>query len=89
MSAANGDVSFGDGCNSFPQFHFSDMEISFDLLRDNIYEGTEIGELSLAPDPANFDGHTPLFKSVRIVIKDEGEMNDIDYYTLIVIELFF
>ena len=71
-----GDVSFGPGV-SFPQVSFSKMEIYFDLLNDRIFEGTEIGELQIAPNPANFDGHTPLFKSVRIAIRDdEGKMNE-------------
>ena len=74
-----GDVFFGAGV-SFPQFPFSEMEISFDLLNDRILEGTEIGELSIARDPNNFDGHEPLFRSVRIAIKDdEGKMNDVDH----------
>ena len=77
-------MSFGAGI-SFPQFRFSQMEISFDLLNDLILEGTEIGELSINQDPLNFDGHEPLLKSVRIAIRDdEGKMNDNDRYTLIV-----
>ena len=65
-----GDVTFGHGY-SFPQFPFSDMKISFEVLNDNILEHTEEGELEIAPDPINFDGHTPLFNSVRISIKDD------------------
>ena len=71
-----GDVSFGAGV-SFPRFSFSDMEIAFEVLNDNILEGTEIGEITIAPDPTNFDGHAPLFKSVRIIIRDdEGKIDD-------------
>ena len=82
--AATGDISFGAGI-SFPQFSFSDMEILFEVLNDRILEGTEIGELQIAPEPNAFDGHTPLFKSVRIIIRDdEGEMNDIGLCTLVV-----
>ena len=74
-------MSFGPGVIS-PQFPFSAMEVSFDLLNNRICEGTEIGQISIAPDPLNFDGHKPFFKSVRIVITDdEGKMNDIDHYT--------
>ena len=77
-------MSFGPGVN-FPQFNFSHMEVSFDLLNDEILEGTEVGELSIAQNRLNFDGHEPLFKSVRITIRDdEGKMKDIDHYTLIV-----
>ena len=61
------------------------MEISFEVLNDNIFEGTEIGEFSIARDPLNFDGYTPFFGSVRIVINDsDGKMNHIDLNTLIV-----
>ena len=82
-SAENGDVSFGTGV-SFPGFFFSDMEINFEVLNDRILERTEIGELLIFPDPTNFDGHTPLFKSVRIIIKDDdGEINDIEHYKLL------
>ena len=56
---------------SFSTFLFSGREISFDLRNDNILEHTEEGELEIAPDPINFDGHTPLFNSVRISIKDD------------------
>ena len=77
-------MSFGPGV-IFPQFNFGHMEVSFDLLNDEILEGTEIGELSIYPNPLNFDGHEPLFKSVRIAIRDdEGKMKNIDHYTLIV-----
>ena len=65
-----GDLSFGSGVSS-PSFSFSEGEISFEVLNDRILEGTEIGELQIAPDPLNFDGHTPLFKSVRIIIRDD------------------
>ena len=65
-----GDVSFGAGI-IYPEFSFSTMEISFDLLNDRILEGTEIGELSIARDPNNFAGSTPLFNSVRIIIRDD------------------
>ena len=79
-----GDVSFGAGVSS-PVFAFSLMEASFEVLNDRILEGTEIGQLSIAQDPLNFDGHVPLFGSVRISIRDdEGKMKDIDHYTLIV-----
>ena len=53
------------------------MEISLEVLNDLVREGTEIGELQIAPDPFNFDGHTPLFKSVRIIIRDD-EGNNIE-----------
>ena len=76
-------MSFGAGTRT-PGFAFSQMEISFDLLNDRIPEGTEVGELTIAPDPTNFDGHAPLFKSVRITIRDdEGKINDIDYCNFI------
>ena len=77
-------MSFGAGVSS-PVFSFSTMEVSFDLLNDRILKGTKIGELSIAPNPLNFDGHEPLFGSVRIAIRDdEGKMNDNDHYILIV-----
>ena len=69
-SAAMGDVG-GFGSSSFPHYPFSGREISFDVLNDNILEHTEEGELEIAPDPINFAGHTPLFKSLRISIKDD------------------
>ena len=56
---------------SIPQFPFSGREISFEVLNDNIFEYTEEGEVVIILDPKNFDGHTPLFKSVRIIIKDD------------------
>ena len=72
---ATGDVSFGAGI-SFPGFPFNGAEISFDVLNDNIFEHTEEGELAFFPQPTSFDGHTPLFKSVRISIKDdEGKLH--------------
>ena len=69
-SVVMGDVSFGADVR-FPGFAFSGAEISFDVLNDNIFEHTEEGELSFFPQPTSFDGHTPLFKSVRIAIKDD------------------
>ena len=63
-------MSFGPGVR-IRQFAFSEMELSFDLLNDRILEGTEIGELSIALNVSNFDGYTPYFKSVRIVIRDD------------------
>ena len=60
------------------------MEIFIEVLNDAILEGTEVGELTIAPDPTNFDGHAPLFKSVRITIRDdEGKINDICHYRLV------
>ena len=79
--AASGDVSFEADART-PEFAFSEMEISFEVLNDNILEGTEVGELTIVPDPTNFDGHAPLFKSVRITIRDdEGIIHDIDALT--------
>ena len=74
-----GDVFLGAGV-SFSKVHFSAMEIGFDLLNDRIFEGTEIGELTIAPDPTNFDGHAPLFKSVMIKIKDD-DGNSVTFIT--------
>ena len=71
-----GDLSFGAG-TSLPVFRFSEMEIFFEVLNDNILEGTEVGEVQIVPDPANFDGSTPLFKSVTIRIRDDE--GDIDH----------
>ena len=76
-------MSFGAGVSS-PVFAISTMDVSFELLNDRIFEGTEIGELSIARDPFNFEGNAPLFMSVRIAIRDdEGKMKDNDHYTLI------
>ena len=63
-------MSFGAGV-SFPEFAFSTMKLSFEVLNDRIFEDTEIGQLTISPDPINFDGSAPLFDSVRIIIRDD------------------
>ena len=48
-----------------------DRTIFFNVLRDNIVEGQEIGQLQIAPS-TSFDGFTPLFQNVRIIITDSN-----------------
>ena len=69
-----GDVSFGPGV-TFPHFLFMDnMNVTFEVLNDNISEDTEIGLFRITQEsPPPFDRHKPLFRDVRIVIRnDEG-----------------
>ena len=85
-----GDVSFGGV--SYPQFLYSrgaHCQISFDVQDDLILEHTEEGELVISLNPGNFDGHTPMFKSVRIIIKDnEGKFHTLTIqYTFVVVDI--
>ena len=50
------------------------MEIAFELLNDNLFEGTERGQISIRSDPNSFAGHEPLFGSVDIIIIDDESM---------------
>ena len=47
----------------------------FNIIRDNVVEGQEIGQLEIAQS-SSFDGFTPLFQNVRIIINDaNSELN--------------
>ena len=61
------------GHTSILSYRFQDLDIAFELLSDAILEGTEVGQLTIYPDQFAFDGHEPLFRDVRIVIRD-GKM---------------
>ena len=65
-------MSFGD--TTSPTFNIGDMEIVFEVLNDDILEGTERGRVRIAPDPNLFAGHEPFFGSVDIVIIDDESM---------------
>ena len=71
---ANGDISFGAGVIR-PTFTFNpnapldERIVTFSVIRDNVVEGQEIGRLQIAPS-TSFDGCTPLFQNVRIIIND-------------------
>ena len=43
--------------------------MTFNVINDNIVEGQEIGQLQIARS-TSFDGFTPLFQNVRIIIND-------------------
>ena len=71
---ANGDISFGAWVirptftfdpNNAPEDHI----VTFSVIRDNVVEDQEIGQLQIAPS-TSFDGFTPLFQNVRIIIND-------------------
>ena len=75
--AANGDISFGSNIIR-PTFQFVGTllppsppvrTITFDVNRDDILEGQEIGLLTIAPS-TSFDGFLPRFQTVRIIIND-------------------
>ena len=73
-STATGDISFGAGVIR-PTFTFDpnaapeDRIVTFSVIRDNVVEGQEIGQLQIAPS-TSFDGFTPLFQNFRIIIND-------------------
>ena len=73
---ANGDISFGAGVIR-PTFTFNpndapeDRVVTFSVIRDNVVEGQEIGQLQIAPS-TSFDGFTPLFQNLRIIINDSN-----------------
>ena len=76
LSTANGDLSFGTGVirptftfnpNNFPE----DRVVTFSVIRDNVVEGQEIGQLQIQRSTA-FDGFTPLFQNVRIIMNDSN-----------------
>ena len=75
-STATGDISFGAGVIR-PTFTFNpndapeDRVVTFSVIRDNVIEGQEIGQLQIAPS-TYFDGFTPLFQNVRIIINDSN-----------------
>ena len=75
-STANGDISFGAGVIR-PTFTFLPNDapenriVTFTVIHDNVVEGQEIGQLQIAPSTL-FDGFTPLFQNVRIIINDSN-----------------
>ena len=46
-----------------------DRIVSFNVIRDNIVEGQEIGQLQIARS-TSFAGFEPMFQNVRIIITD-------------------
>ena len=58
-----------------PTFRFraddlpEDRIVVFNVIRDNIVEGQEIGQLQIARS-TSFDGFEPMFQNVRITIND-------------------
>ena len=72
--AAEGDISFGVNVIR-PTFRFraddfpEDRVVTFNVIRDNIVEGQEIGQLQIARS-TSFDGFEPMFQNVRIIIND-------------------
>ena len=74
LRAFNGDISFGLGVIR-PTFTFNpndapeDRYVHFSVIRDNVVEGQEIGQLQIAPSTL-FDGFTPLFQNLRIIVND-------------------
>ena len=75
-STANGDISFGPGVIR-PTFTFlpndlpEDRVVTFSVIRDNVIDGQEIGQLQIAPS-TSFDGFVPQFQNVRITINDSN-----------------
>ena len=71
---ADGDISFGAGVIR-PTFRFraddvpEDRVVTFNVINDNVVEGQEIGQLQIVRS-TSFDGFTPLFQNVRIIIND-------------------
>ena len=75
-STANGDISFGVGIIR-PTFTFNpndapeDRLVTFSVIRDNVVEGQEIGQLMITHS-SSFDGFGSLFQNVRIIINDSN-----------------
>ena len=79
IGTANGDISFGSNIIR-PTFQFVGTllppsppvrTITFDVNRDEILEGQEIGLLTIAPS-TSFEGFVPRFQTVRIIIEDSN-----------------
>ena len=79
MVTANGDISFGSNIIR-PTFVFVGTllppsplirTLIYDVNRDDILEGQEIGLLTIAPS-TSFDGFVPRFQTVRIIINDSN-----------------
>ena len=66
-----GDINFLGG----QYFYFNPNDapenrtVTFNVIRDNVVEGQEIGQLQIHHSAA-FDGFAPLFQNVRIIIND-------------------
>ena len=71
---ANGDLDF-QSMTIRPIFQYRHSSIlkfiTFHLNYDNIIEGQEIGEMSIDQSIA-FDGFTPRYQTVRIIINDSN-----------------
>ena len=73
-STANGDINFGRGIIR-PTFTFllnaspDERIVTFSVIRDNVVEGQEIGQLQIAPS-TSFDGFGLQFQNLRIIIND-------------------
>ena len=76
IPTADGDISFGANAIR-PTFRFraddlpEDRVVTFNVIRDNIVEGQEVGQLQIARS-ASFDGFEPMFQNVRIIINDSN-----------------
>ena len=71
---ANGDINFVAG-GIRPTFTFNpndapvDRVVNFSVIRDNVFEGQERGQVQIAH--SNFsEGFMPLFQNVTIIIND-------------------
>ena len=75
IGTGNGDIDFGTDGDIRPTFVFVGTPsfparfITIDVNADNVVEGQEIGLLTIAPS-TSFNGFTPRFQSVRIIISD-------------------
>ena len=76
FSIADGDITFGAGViRPILRFRADDLPedriVTFNVIRDNIVEGQEIGQVQIAPSTPNlFKGFEPLFQNVKIIITD-------------------
>ena len=79
IGTVNGDISFGSNIIR-PTFEFVGTLLppsppvrilTFDVIRDDILEGQEIGLLTIAPS-TSFNGFHPRFHSVKIIITDSN-----------------
>ena len=97
IGTANGDISFGSNIIR-PTFQFVGTllppsppirTLFFDVNRDDILEGQEIGLFTIEPT-TSFDGFLPRFQSVKIIFTDSNsEWIAISYHACTNVLVFF
>ena len=97
IGTVNGDISFGSNIIR-PTFQFVGTllppsppirTLFFDVNRDDILEGQEIGLFTIEPT-TSFDGFLPRFQSVKIIFTDSNsEWIAISYHACTNVLVFF